>query len=127
VPSGTTGDVYRRAFDEIIAPLAEACRPTWGLVSAGFDAHRADPITGLGLSAGDYADLATAATALVPAGRSVFFLEGGYDLRGLADSAGATLAALAGHRYRPEAPTAGGPGAVIVDAAHRIRQEHGWG
>ena len=46
-----------------------------------------------------------------PPGGRVFFLEGGYDLQGLADSAGATLAALAGERYRPEAPTAGGPGA----------------
>jgi acetoin utilization deacetylase AcuC-like enzyme len=126
VPSGTTGDVYRRAFDEVIAPLADAWQPTWLLVSAGFDAHRADPITGLGLSAGDYADLAVASTALVPRGRSVFFLEGGYDLDALAASAGATLAALAGERYRPEAPTAGGPGAVVVDAVQGLRREHGW-
>jgi acetoin utilization deacetylase AcuC-like enzyme len=126
VPSGATGDVFRRAFDDIIAPLAEVWRPTWLLVSAGFDAHRADPITGLGLSAGDYADLAVASAALVPGGRSVFFLEGGYDPQGLADSAGATLAALAGVRYRPEAPTAGGPGGVVIEAVHRLRLEHGW-
>jgi acetoin utilization deacetylase AcuC-like enzyme len=126
VPAGTTGDVYRRAFDEVIAPLADRWAPTWVLVSAGFDAHRADPITGLGLSSGDYADLALAAAALVPAGRAVFFLEGGYDLQGLADSAGATLAALAGLRFRPEAPTAGGPGGAVVDAAGRLRLERGW-
>jgi acetoin utilization deacetylase AcuC-like enzyme len=126
VPSGATGDVFRRAFDEIVVPLASSWQPTWLLVSAGFDAHRADPITGLGLSAGDYADLATASAALVPRGRAVYFLEGGYDLQGLADSAGATLAALAGERYRPESPTAGGPGGIVVEAVHRLRREHGW-
>ena len=40
------------------------------------------------------ADVTEAVAALVPAGRRLFFLEGGYDLRGLADSAGATLATL---------------------------------
>jgi acetoin utilization deacetylase AcuC-like enzyme len=126
VPAGATGDVYRRAVDDIVVPLAEAWRPTWLLVSVGFDAHRRDPITGLGLSAGDYGDLAAAVVKLVPPGRSVFFLEGGYDLQGVADSAGATLAALAGEVYRPEAPTAGGPGRVVVDAVNQLRREHGW-
>ena len=41
--------------------------PTWLLLSAGFDAHRADPITDLGLSAGDYADLTAAAARAGPA------------------------------------------------------------
>jgi acetoin utilization deacetylase AcuC-like enzyme len=126
VPSGTTGDVYRRAFDEVIEPLVQAGQPTWLLVSAGFDAHRADPITGLGLSAGDYGDLARLSLGLVPAGRAVFFLEGGYDRDGLAASAGATMAALAGGRYRPETPTAGGPGSVVVDAVAGLRRERGW-
>jgi acetoin utilization deacetylase AcuC-like enzyme len=126
VPAGATGDVYRRAYDQVIVPYAEAWEPTWLLVSAGFDAHRADPITGLGLSAGDYADLATASLALVPRGRSVFFLEGGYDLQGLADSVGSTMAALAGASYRPEAPTAGGPGTMVVEAVRRLRIERGW-
>jgi acetoin utilization deacetylase AcuC-like enzyme len=126
VPAGATGDVYLRAFDEVIEPLAEAWAPTWLLVSAGFDAHRADPLTGLGLSAGDYAELATRSAELVPAGRRVFFLEGGYDLDALAHSAGATVAALAGERYRPEAPTSGGPGAVVVEAVRGLRTEQGW-
>jgi acetoin utilization deacetylase AcuC-like enzyme len=126
VPAGTTGDVFRQAFDEVIAPLADAWQPTWLLVSAGFDAHRADPITGLGLSAGDYADLAAACQQLVPTGRAVYFLEGGYDRDGLASSAGATLATLAGVRHRPEVPTSGGPGSVVVDAVAGLRHERGW-
>ena len=42
--------------------------PTWLLISAGFDAHRADPLTDLGLTAGDYADITADLLALVPAG-----------------------------------------------------------
>ena len=56
-PAGTTGDAYLAAVDELVVPVTEAFAPTWLLVSAGFDAHRADPLTGLGLAAGDYADL----------------------------------------------------------------------
>jgi acetoin utilization deacetylase AcuC-like enzyme len=95
-------------------------------VSAGFDAHRRDPITGLGLSSGDYGDLAAAMLELVPRGRCVFFLEGGYDLQALAYSVGSTLATLADEKYRPESATAGGPGSVVVDAVARLRHERGW-
>jgi acetoin utilization deacetylase AcuC-like enzyme len=126
VPSGATGDVYRRAVDEIIVPLAASWRPTWLLVSAGFDAHRRDPITGLGLTSGDYADLAAAMLELVPKGRSVFFLEGGYDLQGLAYSVGSTMATMAQETYRPEPATSGGPGSVVVEAVTRLRHERGW-
>ncbi|MEZ5144459.1 MAG: histone deacetylase [Acidimicrobiales bacterium] len=121
VPHGTTGDVFRAAVDEVVAPLADRWAPTWLLLSAGFDAHRRDPITGLGLSAGDYADLTRSLVELVPPGRRLVFLEGGYDLQALADSVGATLAALAGEAYRPEPPTAGGPGGHIVEAVKRQR------
>lgn len=125
-PSGTTGDAYRFAFDELVAPAAERFSPTWLLVSAGFDAHRDDPLTDLGLTAGDFADLTRRAMRLAPPGRRIFFLEGGYDLHALARSAGATLAALAGSDYRPE-PASGGrasdlgrsegaPGAAVAAA-----------
>src|SRR5438874_2108190 len=107
--------------DELVVPLAEAFTPTWLLVSAGFDAHRADPLTGLGLAAGDYADLTRRLLPLVARGRVVAFLEGGYDLEALALSAGACVAALAGDDYRPEAATAGGAGRAVVDAALRLR------
>ena len=101
-PAGATGDVYRRAVDELVAPASEAHGTTWLLVSAGFDAHRADPLTGLGLRAGDFADLTADLLALAPAGRRLLFLEGGYDLDGLADSVGAALARVAGVDHRPE-------------------------
>ncbi len=107
LPAGTTGDAYRLAFDEVVAPLAEEFAPTWLLVSAGFDAHRADPLTDLGLTAGDFADLTVAAMHLAPPGRLIAFLEGGYDLRSLASCAGACVAALGGADYRPEPASRG--------------------
>ncbi|HVM52381.1 MAG TPA: histone deacetylase [Acidimicrobiales bacterium] len=123
LPDGATGDVYLRAFDELIEPAAEAFGPTWVLVSAGFDGHRADPLTGLGLSSGDFADLTIRSAGLVPAGRRIAFLEGGYDLQALADSTAACVAGLAGVEMRPERPTSGGPGRAVVDAALMVRAE----
>jgi acetoin utilization deacetylase AcuC-like enzyme len=120
LPSGATGDVYLAAFDEVIAPLAERVRPTWLIISAGFDGHRADPLTGLDLAAGDFADLTTRLAGLVPAGRRLAVLEGGYDLDALATCASATVAALAGEELRPEPSTNGGPGRDVVDAARRL-------
>jgi acetoin utilization deacetylase AcuC-like enzyme len=121
LPAGATGDVYLRAFDEVIEPLVAGFGPDWLLVSAGFDAHRADPLTGLALSAGDYADLARRAVQLAPGpGRTIVFLEGGYDLDAVRDSVAATLPVLLGAPSQPaEAPTAGGPGADVVDAVQR--------
>jgi acetoin utilization deacetylase AcuC-like enzyme len=119
LPAGATGDVYLRAFDEVIEPAVRAFVPDWVLVSAGFDAHRADPLTGLALSAGDYAALAARAAGLAPApSRTIVFLEGGYDLDAVRECVAATLPALLGLRPPPAEPaTSGGPGSVVVDAA----------
>ena len=110
LPAGTTGDVYRQCFDEVVIPVLEEWSPTWLLISAGFDAHLRDPLTGLGLTSGDFADMSVLLTSLVPPGRRLLFLEGGYDLEALADSTGAVLSALVDDgSYRPEAASSGGP------------------
>src|SRR5690606_18102827 len=121
LPAGSTGDVYLRAFDVVVAPVVERFAPGWILVSIGFDAHRADPLTGLGLSAGDYGELAARMTELAPAGRLIAFLEGGYDLDAVRASVAATLPAMVGAPPRAsESPTSGGPGTDVVDAAARL-------
>jgi acetoin utilization deacetylase AcuC-like enzyme len=117
VPPGTTGDVYLEAVDDVIAPVVEGFRPTWLILSAGFDAHRRDPITGLGLSSGDFGLVTERVLEFVPAGRRVAVLEGGYDLQALTDCTAAAIAALAGERHHPEPPTAGGPGRSVVRSA----------
>ncbi|HUA95903.1 MAG TPA: histone deacetylase [Acidimicrobiales bacterium] len=121
LPPGATGDVVRRALDQVVVPVVERFSPTWVLVSAGFDAHRADPLGGLALSAGDFADLARAAAAMAPRpGRLALFLEGGYDLGALRSSVTATLGAVLDAPDPPERqggderPTAGGPGCEMV-------------
>jgi acetoin utilization deacetylase AcuC-like enzyme len=117
VPPGATGDVVRRAFDEVAQPTIEAFGPTWVLVSAGFDAHRADPLADLALSSGDFAELGRTVAAFAPRpGRLALFLEGGYDLEALRISVTATLGALLGGFDGAEAPTFGGPG------TDRVRQ-----
>ena len=120
LPPGTTGDVYLRAFDELISPRVDAFQPTWLLISAGFDAHRFDPITELGLTSGDYIALTKRALEWVPAGRRIVMLEGGYDLRALVDSANATVDRLVGVESHREAPSEGGPGADIVDQTRLV-------
>ena len=126
LPAGATGDVFRAAIDQVIAPYVDAWQPTWLLLSAGFDAHRRDPITHLDLAAGDFADIARVLVPMVPKGRCVFFLEGGYDLEGLRHSVAATFSMLAGENHRPEPATDGGPGHHVVDAVRRFRDAHGF-
>ncbi|MHB8246663.1 MAG: histone deacetylase family protein [Acidimicrobiales bacterium] len=114
MPGGTSGEPFRRAFDEVVVPAAEAYKPDWVLISAGFDAHRADPLTDLGLSAGDFADLTFRTAALAPAGRRIAFLEGGYDLAALRHSVRACIDALGGRLTRPEPVSTGAPADALA-------------
>jgi len=123
LPAGATGDVYRAGIDDVVRPLVEGFQPTWLLLSAGFDAHRADPLTDLGLSAGDYSDITAELVTLVGPGRCITFLEGGYDLAALAACAGACVGALVGERGHSEPTTSGGPGSNAVSAAALVRAE----
>lgn len=125
LPAGATGDVYRRAIDDVVQPVVERFGPTWILLSVGFDAHRADPLTDLGLTSADFADLVAQLLPMAPAGRRLLFLEGGYDLRALADSAAAVAGVVLEHRIRPEQPSSGGPGEEHVEVARTIHVERG--
>jgi acetoin utilization deacetylase AcuC-like enzyme len=123
-PPGTTGASWRAALDDVVAPVVDRFDPTWVLVSAGFDAHRDDPLAGHALAAGDYADLARRVAGFAPGpGRLVLALEGGYDLDALGRSVGAAAAAVLDVEHRPEPATAGGPGdAVVAALAARWRE-----
>jgi acetoin utilization deacetylase AcuC-like enzyme len=109
LPPQTTGDAYLAAFDQLILPISEKFAPTWLIVSAGFDAHRNDPITQMGLSSGDYPLMMQRILQLVPTGRRLVMLEGGYDLDALRMSTASTLAAMVGEQHNDEQPTTGGP------------------
>jgi acetoin utilization deacetylase AcuC-like enzyme len=124
LPAGATGDVVRRALDEVAAPAVDGFGPSWVLVSAGYDAHRDDPLADLALSSGDFADLARLVAGFAPSpGRLVLFLEGGYNLTAIRRSVRASLASLLGGRDQAEPPTSGGPGIEAVASARRAQAE----
>jgi acetoin utilization deacetylase AcuC-like enzyme len=88
---------FRKAFSTIIIPALEAFRPELVIISAGFDAHRDDPLAQLMLLEADYAWSTERLAAIAKKhaqGRIVSSLEGGYNLRALAGSAAAHVAAL---------------------------------
>ncbi|MCL2394137.1 MAG: histone deacetylase [Acidimicrobiaceae bacterium] len=121
LPPGAAGDAYLALFDEVVVPAVERFAPTWVLVSAGYDAHRADPLAQMELTSGDYADLTRRSAALAPqAGRVVLFLEGGYDLVALRDSVFASASALLGGNARPEPGSSGGTGRERVPAYREL-------
>jgi acetoin utilization deacetylase AcuC-like enzyme len=86
LPAATSSSSYRAAFAQIAVPIITAFAPDWILVSAGYDAHRLDPLGGLMLEAPDYAAMSGALASIVPTRRLVFFLEGGYDLGAIEES-----------------------------------------
>ncbi len=96
LPAGTGGDVYAAAFDRVIGPVLRQFEPDWLLVSAGYDAHRLDPLADGMLVAGDYQTMASQLASVVPAQRTIFFLEGGYDTGAVRSSVAATLDGTAG-------------------------------
>ncbi|MGN6728665.1 MAG: histone deacetylase family protein [Rhodanobacteraceae bacterium] len=88
---------FRAAWDEILFPALESFRPQLLLVSAGFDAHRLDPLAQLQIEAEDYAWITRRLCDLADEhaqGRVVSVLEGGYSLEALRESVTAHVAAL---------------------------------
>ena len=96
-PPGTGSSAFRESFAEEVMPALRAFQPGFILISAGFDAHRADPLANMNLTEDDFA-FATAELVRyadeVCDGRIVSALEGGYDLGALASSARAHVRAL---------------------------------
>ncbi|MDQ7247257.1 histone deacetylase family protein [Dongia sedimenti] len=97
LPPGAGSEEFRAAMEKTVLPAIEAFRPELILISAGFDAHRRDPLASLDFETEDYHWATERLCALAAAccdGRVVSTLEGGYDLAALGESAAAHLAAL---------------------------------
>ena len=97
--AGDDGGVFREAMESAILPRLRAFAPDLLIISAGFDAHRLDPLGHLQLVGADYAWVTGALMEIAAKsakGRVVSVLEGGYSLEGLAESAAAHVAALMG-------------------------------
>jgi acetoin utilization deacetylase AcuC-like enzyme len=94
---GSGGPEFRRAWTDELLPAMDAFAPELVIISAGFDAHRRDPLAQLNLDAEDYAWITGKLVALAgrhACGRIISLLEGGYDLEALAESAAAHVRAL---------------------------------
>jgi acetoin utilization deacetylase AcuC-like enzyme len=104
VPPGAGEPIWLSLVQHLVMPVIRSFEPGLLLVSAGFDAHRADPLAQCMLATESFAKMAThvAATARglgVPFGA---VLEGGYDLDALAASVAATLEAFVDEAVQPE-------------------------
>lgn len=125
LPYGTGGDVYRRAWGELVLPVVEQFGPDWVLISAGYDAHVDDPLGGLRLKAGDYGWMSAALSGVHSPGRIVAVLEGGYDLTALEDSVAKTLRGLAGVAFEDDEPAVSPDGSfAALDVAAEAVSRH---
>jgi acetoin utilization deacetylase AcuC-like enzyme len=103
---------YAAAFDRVLLPVLEAYRPELVLVSAGFDAHRDDPLAAMRLDAASYGWMTARLLRVAEQaakGRLALFLEGGYDLRALEESLRASLRVLGELAPGPADPAAPQP------------------
>lgn len=95
--SGTGGNEFRRAWGEQLLPALSDFDPDFIVVSAGFDAHGADPLGGLKLTEADFSWVTGGIAAIArdkAESRMISVLEGGYDLDALAASAAAHVKSL---------------------------------
>lgn len=124
LPAGTGGDVYRRAWDEIVLPAVRRFEPDWVLVSAGFDAHALDFLAEMNLEASDYGWMAARLAGTHPRERTIYALEGGYDLEALETSVSATLLGASGEAG--DGPTHRSPAASLaaLDKALAVTGAH---
>ena len=123
VPPGTGDDVYLGLVEWVVAPLARLYEPQLVLVSAGYDAHRDDPLADCEVTEAGFAAMTRVVRELgrelaVPVG---CVLEGGYNVGALARSVAATMEMLAapvedGVRVGSE------PVALAVEARERLSE-----
>jgi acetoin utilization deacetylase AcuC-like enzyme len=124
LPPRTSGQTALAALESLASSSITAFEPTWMLISAGFDGHRADPLTDLGYSTDDFFNLTRWALQYVPKQRTVAFLEGGYDLAALAESTVAAIEALLGVSRKPDQPRpAGIVDKDLIAALSRMRSD----
>ncbi len=96
---GAGSKEFRAGYEDVILPRLEKFAPELLIISAGFDAHKRDPLANLMLETEDYAWVTRELVRIAEnccEGRVVSSLEGGYDLEALADGVAAHVSALMG-------------------------------
>jgi acetoin utilization deacetylase AcuC-like enzyme len=127
---GATDEDYRMVFAELVIPIVRQFDPDLILVSAGFDAHERDPLAGMRVTTGAFGAMTMELRHLADAccgGRIGAIVEGGYDLRALADSMRTVIDVLAGPPRAAQWPRADAQstrGRAAVDAARQALGSH---
>jgi acetoin utilization deacetylase AcuC-like enzyme len=129
LPAGCGDAEYLAIFSEFLVPLGRAYRPHLILVSAGFDAHAADPLAHMAVSTDGFAEMARLVQELADQtceGKLVLVLEGGYDLDATSDSVARVLGVLLGTDASPRlAPPPAGTRLRFGPLPGRIREALG--
>jgi len=102
LPAGCGDNEYKQVFDEIIVPSAQRFKPELILVSAGYDGHWADDLSNMRLTLDGYYYLTRIINQLAVelcGGRTVFCLEGGYNLQVLYCAVNATFSLWLGDKF----------------------------
>ena len=97
LPQATTEQNYQAVFEGVFFPVLREFRPEVIIISAGFDAHAADPIGGMLLRSASFGRFAAWVTSLareIDAAPPALVLEGGYDLVALAECVAATISGV---------------------------------
>jgi acetoin utilization deacetylase AcuC-like enzyme len=95
--AGEGDEEYLAVFQKVLVPAADAFKPDVVIISAGFDAHRDDPLAGMGLTENGYAELTRIVAGIArrhSKGRILSSLEGGYNLQALSASVERHVTAL---------------------------------
>jgi len=112
IAAGGTNADYERLFTGVVLPVLRQFAPGLILVSAGFDAHRDDPLGGMQLTTEQFGRLTAQLAGVAEeccAGRIVAITEGGYDLDAIADCARAVIDVFGGARGVGDFPASAGP------------------
>ena len=107
MPAGASDQEYRKAFKDYVIPAINDFHPQVILISAGFDAHRDDPLAGICLSSDIYRWMTQRVMECADHhshGRIISLLEGGYDLHALPESIANHLSALSAYHIEPVYP-----------------------
>jgi acetoin utilization deacetylase AcuC-like enzyme len=124
LPAGTGDADICYVYEQVVRPVALSWEPQLILVSAGFDAHRDDPLAGLSLTTTGFSRLTAIVQSIaddVTGGHFALSLEGGYDLHALSESVLACCRILTGSN----APSVDDPGevgkSIVAQAARHYR------
>lgn len=132
VPAGTGDAAMLDLYRQVVLPLADRFDPELVLVSAGYDAHRLDPLGGLALSVAGLTDLVRVAAKIADRhadGRLVLTLEGGYDMDVLAHGVASSLRVLLDPTAEPSDPFGPSrrPGPDLNRLSSALRKVHDLG